>query len=248
MHNLVIKNLPYLPFAVEEAVNQLRINLGFCGEQIKTVMITSSVPNEGKSFVTIHLWKMMAETGSKVLLIDSDLRKSEMRSKYGLSSTEKMTGITHYLAGKVELEDAIYATNIPNGFIMPLAAAVVNPSILLESERFAKMIETCSSQFDYILIDTPPLESVADALRIATHTDGAVMVVRSGRTSRKLVVEAVDKLKRTGVPILGIVLNGVEISRGSGYYYRSHYHGYYGEYYSSRRKNSKKHFAVNENN
>ena len=247
MNSLVIKNLPELPFAVEEAINQLRVNLGFCGDQIKTVMITSSVPNEGKSFVTIHLWKLMAEMGSRVLLIDCDLRKSEMRTKYGISSTEKITGIAHYLAGKVELQDAIYATNVTNGFFLPLAASVVNPAILLENPRFAKMIETCSSQFDYILIDTPPLESVADALRIATHADGVVMVVRSGKTSRKLVADAVDKLKRTGVPILGVVLNRVEMSRKGSYYYKHYYYnGYYGKGYGH--ENSKKRSAVKTKN
>ena len=140
MNHLTIQHLPELPFEIEEAVNQLRVNLGFCGDQIKTVMITSSVPNEGKSFITMQLWRMMAEVGSRVLLIDCDLRKSEMRAKYGISSDEKITGIAHYLAGKVELPDAIYSTNVPNGFLMPLAASVANPSILLENPRFAEMI------------------------------------------------------------------------------------------------------------
>ena len=228
MNHLTIQHLPELPFEIEEAVNQLRVNLGFCGDQIKTVMITSSVPNEGKSFITMQLWRMMAEVGSRVLLIDCDLRKSEMRAKYGISSDEKITGIAHYLAGKVELQDAIYATNVPNGFFLPLAASVVNPAILLENPRFAKMIET---------------ESVADALRIATHADGVVMVVRSGKTSRKLVADAVDKLKRTGVPILGVVLNWVEMSRKGSYYYKHYYYnGYYGKGYGH--ENSKKRSAV----
>ena len=242
MNNLFIKNLPGLPFAVEEAINQLRINLGFCGDQIKTIMIASSVPDEGKSFITIHLWKMMAEMGSRVLLIDCDLRKSELRTKYGISSTGKITGIAHYLAGKVELKDAIYATNIPNGFFLPLATSVANPGILLENSRFSSMIGTCASQFDYILIDTPPLESVADALRIAAYTDGVVMVVRSGKTSRKLVADAVDKLKRTGVPILGVVLNWVETGRKGSYYYKRYYSGYYSKGYGH--ETNKKLFAV----
>lgn len=123
MNELTIQNLPELPFNVEEAINQLRVNLGFCGDQIKTVMITSSVPNEGKSFITIHLWKMMAELGSRVLLIDCDLRKSELRTKYGIGSKEKLTGIAHYLAGKIELEQAIYATNIENGFFFTAGCA-----------------------------------------------------------------------------------------------------------------------------
>ena len=237
MNHLTIQHLPELPFEVEESINQLRVNLGFCGDQIKTVMITSSVPNEGKSFIAIHLWRMLAELGSRVLLIDCDLRLSEMRTKYGISSAEKLTGIVHYLAGKVELQDAVYATNIPNGFFMPVAASVANPTILLENPRFTEMIETCARQFDYILIDTPPLESVADALRIALHTDGVVMVVRSGQTSRKLVADAVDKLKRTGVPILGLVLNRVGVNQNGGAYYKRYYHGYYSKEYG--RKNGR---------
>lgn len=237
MNHLTIQHLPELPFEVEESINQLRVNLGFCGDQIKTVMITSSVPNEGKSFIAIHLWRMLAELGSRVLLIDCDLRLSEMRTKYGISSEEKLTGIVHYLAGKVELQDAVYATNIPNGFFMPVAASVANPTILLENPRFTEMIETCARQFDYILIDTPPLESVADALRIALHTDGVVMVVRSGQTSRKLVADAVDKLKRTGVPILGLVLNRVGVNQKGGAYYKRYYHGYYSKEYG--RKNGR---------
>ena len=129
MNHLTIQHLPELPFDVEESINQLRVNLGFCGDQIKTVVITSSIPNEGKSFIAVYLWKMLAELGSRVLLIDCDLRKSEMRTKYGISSAEKITGIAHYLAGKVELQDAVYETNIPNGYMIPLSAPVANPAI-----------------------------------------------------------------------------------------------------------------------
>lgn len=228
MKNLSIQNLPALTFDVEEAINQLRVNLGFCGDQIKTVMITSSVPDEGKSFIAIRLWKLLAELGNRVLLIDCDLRNSEMRIKYNISSTEKITGIAHYLAGKVELQDAIYETNVLNGFMIPLANPVINPLILLENQRFADMMKACAGKFDYVLIDTPPLESVADALRIATHTDGVVLVIRSGQTSRKLVADAVDKLRRTETPVLGVVLNRVEMNKKRSYYKRYYYNGYYG--------------------
>ena len=247
MNHLTIQHLPELPFDMEESVNQLRVNLGFCGDQIKTVVITSSIPNEGKSFITVHLWRMLAELGSRVLLIDCDLRKSEMRTKYGISSAEKITGVAHYLAGKVELQDAVYETNIPNGYMIPLSAPVANPSILLENPRFSEMIETCAGKFDYVLIDTPPLESVADGLRIAAHADGTVLVVRSGQTSRKLVADAVDKLKRTGTPVLGIVLNRVEMQQKGGYYYRRYYYnGYYGRGYG--RTNSQKRLAASAEN
>lgn len=229
MNELTIKNIPELPFEVSESINQLRVNLGFCGDQIRTIMITSSIPNEGKSFITVNLWKMLADLGSRVLLIDCDLRNSELRTKYGISSKNKITGIAHYLSGKVELKEAIYRTNIPNAFMLPLNTTIANPTILLESERFLTMMEQCSQLFDYVLIDTPPLERVADALNIATHVDGIVLVARSGTTPRKVVENSVRLLNRTGTALLGIVLNRAETNRKSSYYYRAYYRYGYGK-------------------
>lgn len=228
MKELHIRNLPELPFDMTEAFNQLRVNLGFCGDKVKTVMITSSVPNEGKSFVAVQLWKQIAELGTPTLLIDCDLRNSELRSKYGISSTEKLLGGAHYLAGRAELDDVLYQTNIPNAYILPVASSIANPTILLESERFSQMLETCKKMFGYILLDTPPLGSVADALNIATHCDGTVLVVRSGSTPRKMVDNSVQLLKRTETPLLGVVLNRADMNSKSNVYYHRYYRsGYY---------------------
>lgn len=226
MKELELHTMPELPFSVAEALNQLRINLGFCGDQIKKIMLTSSVPNEGKSFLTVQLWKMIAEVGTPVLLIDCDLRNSEMRRKYGVRSLngEKLMGAVHYLAGQAPIQDVIYKTNIPNGFMIPVASTVANPTILLESPQFAKMLAYCAERFPYILIDTPPLGSVADGLNIARFCDGSVLVVRSGVTPRKLVENSAQLLKRAESPLLGIVLNRADVgSRASAYYQR-----YYG--------------------
>lgn len=222
---LQIKKLPVLPFDVTESLNQLRVNLGFCGSDIKTIMITSSTPDEGKSFVSMNLWRMMAETGARTLLIDADLRNSEMRTAYGIVCEEKLKGIVYYLAGKTSLENAIYRTNIPNGYMIPMASAIANPSILLESNNFKVMLEECAKHFDYIILDTPPLGSVADALNIATHCDGTVLVVRGSATPRKLVDNSIQMLRRTETPLLGVVLNRAKLTGKSGGYYR--YGGYY---------------------
>lgn len=229
MKKLEVRKLPELSFDVSEALNQLRINLSFCGTEVKTIMVTSSVPNEGKSFIAMQLWKMIAELGTPTLLIDCDFRKSELRNKYGFSMPGQATGGVHYLAGKASLEDVIYETNIPNGYIIPVAKTVSNPTILLENPRFTEMIESCKKKFGIILVDTPPIGSVADALNIATHCDGTVLVVRSGETPRKVVSDSVQQLRRTEVPLLGIVLNRAEINGKSNmYYYRRYYKsGYY---------------------
>lgn len=231
MAEITIKNMPTLPFDMEEAINQLRVNLNFCGDKIRTIAVTSSTPNEGKSFVSMQLWRMMANVGNKVLLIDCDLRNSVIRTQYGLSTTEEsMVGIVHYLAGRVSMEEAIYATNIANGYIMPLKTTVANPTILLESENFKTLLETVSAEYDYVILDTPPLANVADALNISALADGSILVVRSGKTPRRLVENSVNMLKRTETPMLGIVLNRAETGKRGKYYYYNRYYRY-GSYY-----------------
>lgn len=231
MNKITINKMPELPFELSEALNQMRINLSFCGSDIKTVMVTSSAPNEGKSFIAMNLWKMVAELGTPTLIIDCDLRGSGLRAKYAFSSTSQIAGCVHYLAGKAELEDVIYETNIPNAYIIPVAKTVSNPTILLENERFGKMIEECKKKFGMIILDTPPLGSVADALNIATYCDGTVLIVRSGDTPRKVVDDSVQMLRRTEVPLLGIVLNRADIGGRSNLYYKRYYRsGYYYKY------------------
>lgn len=240
MKTLDIKNLPDLSFDVQEALNQFRINLGFCGDNIKKVMITSSVPNEGKSFISVQLWKMMAEVGVNTLLIDCDLRNSEMRSKIGISYTDgNVLGCAHYLAGKARLDDVLYKTNIKNGYMIPCGGTVVNPAMILESKAFNQMLEQVTDVFDFIIIDTPPLSNVADGLNIATKVDGTVLVVRSDDTPRKFVSNSVQLLKRTSTPLLGIVLNRIDThSNGNRYYSRYYKKGYY--YYNNYGNSNKK--------
>ena len=235
MKELELNKIPDLPFDVTEALNQLRINLGFCGDQIKTIMVTSSVPNEGKSFVTMQLWKMIAEVGTPAILIDCDLRNSEIRRKYGVRilRNEKLVGVPHYLAGQAEIEDVIYKTNVPNGYMIPVTSAIANPTILLESPRFARMLEYCAEHFAYVLVDTPPLGNVADALNIARHCDGSVLVVHGGETPRKMVLNSVQQLKRTDTPLLGVVLNRANVDSKSNLYYHRYYKsGYYYKSYT----------------
>lgn len=226
-----MSNFVELPFAVEESLNQLRINLGYTGEDIKTIMITSTLPNEGKSFIATNLWRMMASVGSKVVLLDCDLRNSTVKAKYNLKSDEEMKGIVHYLSGQANVEDVIYKTNVPNGFIVPVINNVSSPAMLLEGRRFKLLLEACRQVFDYVIVDTPPLGSVADALNIVSQCDGSLLVVRSGEIPRRMVADSLAMLKKTGKPMLGVVLNRV-MSNGSSksYYYKRYYH--YGKYYS----------------
>lgn len=239
MKSLTINKLPDLPFDVSEAVNQLRINLSFAGTNVQRVMITSSVPNEGKSFVALNLWRSIASAGKRTLLIDCDLRLSEMRTKLEITTSENFVGIAHLLSGQADIPDVIYRTNVPNGYMMPVTNLVADPTFLLESERFGEMMDSCSKTFDYIILDCPPLGSVADALNISKYCDGSLLVVRSGMTGKRLVMNSVQALKRAGSPLLGIVLNRVDTRRGSGSYYYKDYYAYGAEYYQHKDKKKK---------
>lgn len=241
MKEAKMSNFVDLPFSVEESLNQLRINLGFSGEDIRTIMITSSLPNEGKSFIAVNLWRMIAGVGSKVVLLDCDLRNSTLKDKYEFSSDGEAKGIVHYLSGQAEFEDVIYKTNVPNGFVVPVMMNIASPAILLEGRRFKMMLDACRQVFDYVIVDTPPLGSVADALNIAPLCDGSVLVVRSGETPRQMVKDSAAMLKRTGKPMLGVVLNRVEQNSKTIPYYKRYYR--YGKYYNSYYKGYGSHYG-----
>ncbi len=224
MKNIEFEKPQELTFFTREAISKLRVNLGFMGKDIKTIMITSSVPNEGKSFISFNLWKTASESGKKCLLIDVDLRNSRLRKDHDMQFYGGIPNtIAHVLSGQVPVEEAIYSTNIKNGYILPITSSVANPSILLSNGVLKELLENLRDEYEYIFLDTPPILSVADALQIAEYCDGSVLVIRANSTKRKDVEEAYHSLERTGKPILGTVLNRAQqLSQASEYYY-----GYY---------------------
>jgi len=226
---MTLGNVPELPYATEEAVSRLRVNLGFCGEDKKKIMIISSMPNEGKSFITFHLWRQFAQAGVPVVLVDTDIRKSVVVEKLAMTTESEMTGTSDYLANDIPASEILYHTNIPNGDLVPNIVNVVNPSILLESSKLRQLLDALADQYRYVLIDTPPLNMVADGERIASMSDGAVLVIRAGETPKALVRNSIGQLTRAECPLLGTVLNRVG-SSGAGYYYKR-YGTYYGKKY-----------------
>ena len=171
-------NLPELPYAVSEAMNRLRINIKFCGKNTRKILLTSCQPNEGKSTISSYLWKMLAEAGFPTVLVDVDLRKSVMKTRFQMDYDDDTTmGLNHYLSGMAEYEDVIYSTNIPNGYMVPCTQLLENPSALLEDVRFKELLNTLSENYRFVIIDSPPLGSVSDGALIASLCDGAVLVV-----------------------------------------------------------------------
>lgn len=232
LHKIVMDDLPELPYAVEEAINRLRVNISFLGSDIKTIMVTSTMPNEGKSFVSLHLWRQLAQAGIPTLFVDIDLRKSVLVEKYSMHREDDQTmhGTSYYLANKIPLSEVVFQSEIPNGYILPNVDNVINPSMLLESNRFKMMFEQMKAAFRYVIIDVPPLNLVSDGEKIGSLCDGSILVVRGGETPKAMVKNSTNQIERAGCPLLGIVLNRVKGS-GSGYYYKKYGGGsYYGKY------------------
>lgn len=215
-------------FGYDEAIKTLRTNIRFCGKNIQTIMLTSSNPNEGKSSITFDLACSLAETGKKTLLIDADIRKSVFVSRYQIKSD--VLGLSQYLSGQIDLDDVLYHTNVEYMDMVFSGPYSPNPSELLEEPGFDKMIQWARSEYDYILIDTPPIGSVIDAAIVAKACDGAVMVIESGAASYRMVQRGKEQLEKSGCRILGVVLNKVDRER-SGYYGKFGRYGKYKPYY-----------------
>lgn len=205
-------------FAVQEAYKTLRTNLRFYLKKsgCRRIGITSSVPGEGKSITLLNLAISLAEDGHKVLLIDSDLR----RPAQARLLVEKQTpGLSNVLAEQTLLEEAIHKDQYPNLDMLFAGDIPPNPSELLGSEKMRELIETLSERYDYILVDTPPVNLVSDTSIIASLLDGVLLLVRQGQTTKDMVRKAVANLELTGIKPLGFVLNGVELNQGKSYGY-----------------------------
>ena len=233
MRTVNVGGIGELPYAMEEAVNRLRINIGFLGEEIRKIMVISTLPNEGKSLVSMHIWRQMAVAGVDTVLLDVDMRKSVIKDVHKLepvNSNEKLYGTTNYLSGEVSLDQALYHTQFEHGDLMFNMENAVNPSIMLESSRFTKLLDELSEKYRYVFLDSPPLNLVSDGERIGSQCDGALLVIRAGFTPTSVVKASIAQLERANCPVLGVVLNRADGSKG-GYYtkkYGGYGYGYYG--------------------
>ena len=223
----VTMNLPEVKdYRLTEGLNQLKTNLAFCGKDIKVITITSSVQNEGKSLVAFDLSKTMAEGGKKILMVDADLRKSVLAAKYHIQGIDK--GLSHYLTGQAEIEDIIYETETEGFYLSVAGPFSPDPTSLLDSDQFQKFIDKVREDYDYVIIDAPPLGVVIDAAIIGKYCDGAVLVIEQGVIKRKVVQDVIKQLKRGKVRILGAVLNKVDERIGAyGAYDYKYSYSYY---------------------
>lgn len=212
-------NTPKLEYGSAESYKSLRTNLQFCGEDKKVIAITSCTPNEGKSSVSMNLAISLSEAGKKVLLIDADLRKPVLVGRMKVKGSVK--GLTHFLSRQAALLDVICSTNVKNFHVIFAGPIPPNPAELLGGVLFHEMLKSLRKVYDYILIDCPPLGNVIDAAVIAEECDGSIMVIESGVISYRFAQDVKRQLERCNCPILGVILNKVDISK----------QGYYGKYY-----------------
>jgi receptor protein-tyrosine kinase len=189
-----------------EAFRVLRTNMQFVDvdNPSKVFAVTSSLPDEGKSTTAVNLAIMMAQVGQQVLLIDADLRRPQVAK---LLALEAAVGLTTVLIGSVDFDDALQPSPIENLTVLTSGTVPPNPSELLQSQAMHNLLKRGRKEFDVIVIDTPPLLPVTDAALVASDTDGALIVVRHGRTTTDQLGHAIERLEAVGAKPLGVVLN-----------------------------------------
>ena len=233
--------VPPLPFQVNESINSLRGNIQLSGYDIKVVAVTSSAMNEGKSSLSFRLAKSFAALGKRTVFVDCDIRNSQLMRRYNVMKDGE--GLSEFLCGKAYLQDIIYGTEDPYLDMIFTGGISPNPSELFSGELFSLMLKNLKEVYDYVVVDTPPVNAVIDGVLIANQCDGTVLVVECGYTDRNSALHAKQQLEFAGVKILGVVINKVG-AKGSGYGYGYGY-GYggkngYGYGYGENRKDEKK--------
>lgn len=239
MNSVTITRFDSLDYAANEALNTLSTNLSFSGNNVSKIMLTSCQPQEGKSFLSMNLMRTLADMGKRVVLVDADLRRSLLVSKYGIQAPTHLRGLSHYLAGMCTLDDIVCETNITDAYVVLVGKDVANSLSLLSTPLMGQMLDALSRAFDYVLIDAPPIGVIIDAAEIAKSCDGVLFVVTNNGVTKRELVEATKQIEKTGCPILGCVLNKVTFDTHSSkkYYYRTYYTHYNEEY--SQRSSSK---------
>ncbi len=219
-------------FYILEAYKSLRTNVMFSltgNERSKIILLTSSMQGEGKSTTAVNLAISFALDGKKVLLIDCDMRRPKLARLMGLRYN---IGLSNVLLRPELCSSAFLGTFEKNLQILLAGDVPPNPSELLGSSRMSELLEALKAQFDYIILDTPPVNVVTDAMVLCPLTDGVLFVVRSGIAERGGVMRAVDQINRTNTKLLGFILNGVD-SKSNSYSRYGHYGYGYGYSYGS---------------
>lgn len=217
---------------VKEAFRTIYSSLGV-NENAKGAQIflnTSTIPGEGKSFVSTNLAFSFAESGDHVLLLDCDLRLPNVAKSLKLNRGQ---GLLNYLKGEIELSEAIQTNVFPNLDVMSAGGRSRSPMTIFNDSNFGEMLDMLRGYYDKIIIDSPPLAAVSDALNIVSHVDGVLFVVKYDTVKRNTAALTVRKLSDAGKPILGVILNSMKSKVAANYYYSEYYTSAYKKYYGA---------------
>jgi len=224
-----------------ESFRSLRTSIQFstADAQPRVIMITSAGIREGKSVIAANLAITMAQAGSKTLLIDCDMRRPTIHTFFNSKSD---TGLSNLLVGKADVIEAIHPSGIKGLEIIPCGPVPPNPSEIIGSKNMEKLMGALRKKYTHIIIDTPPISAISDALALTPLIDGAILVIRVAETPRKIIQNMIERIKTVNCRILGAVLNGV--SEGNDSYYYQQYHYYYGSNDAASSSRKKKKFTI----
>ena len=214
----VVPEADQLPFQAKEAINVLRGNIQLSGFDLKVIAVTSALAHEGKSSIAFRLAKSMAGLKKRTVYLDCDIRNSLTMTRYNIQ--DNVQGLTEFLCGRNPMNEIIYRTDDRYLDMIFTGAVAPNPSELVSGKLFQILLDELRKRYDYVIVDTPPVNPVIDGALIAKRCDGTVLVIESGITERAQVVRAKKQLEYAGIKILGVILNKVGMSqKGYGYGY-----------------------------
>lgn len=210
---------------LQNALKTLAVNIRFSSvdEPIHSLAIVSSVPSEGKTTISVGLGRAFAAGGASVLLVECDMRR---RSLAGLLAVHTNHGLYSVLSGHHSVQEAVVPADIPNLYLLDAETNIPNPADILQSRRFHELADTLASMYEYVIFDTPPLNTFVDAAIVSSIADATLLVVRQGYTRREDVVDAYTQLRQADAHVIGTVLNCAEAETSGKYY---HYYHYYHE-------------------
>jgi len=205
-----------------EGIRTLRTNLMFMAPDNppRLLLVTSPGPGEGKTMTSVNMAIAMAQSGQKTLIIDADMRRPRLHKALGIENRDQ--GLSSIILGNEELDQVVQATRIENLSMLSCGQIPPNPSELLHSERFAKLVEEVGEKYDRVIFDSPPLGAVSDALVLSHSVDGVLLILSFGNTQKEMLRRSVDQLMSIGAPLMGFVLNEIRAD-ASGYAYQYYY-------------------------
>ena len=226
---LVTQSRPQSQMAESYRALRTSLLLSSLGSPPKVILVTSAMPQEGKTTTSINCAIVLAQKGTRVLLIDADLRRPGIHKALGMGPRN---GLSNVLTGSADIQQSITRSPvIPSLFVLPAGTAPPNPAELLASANMRELVDSLRDHYDHIVIDTPPTLSVTDAVVLSTRADAVVLVIRSGKTTKQALRRARELLVRVNAKVTGVLLNAVDLSSPDYYYYYEYQGKYGGRYY-----------------